>query len=203
MNDIREKYQQYREVAKDGDILLWYGDKFMARAIRFFDDNYVSDAGEKIKDQAYYTHSSIIFWGRGKRLQNADSWYRGITVVPASDRVSYYNDFCVLRPKMNHVLDHETQMEVGIKWIMDKWESHVKYDYFNVPRVALIKKTGIDITGLAKRSDFICSEFTQAFTLILGIKDYYRRLIFTPQDHIRFNAGSFEVLFDNKLIVKQ
>lgn len=202
MNDIREKYTQYRKQAKDGDILLWHGSGVMARIIRACDTWYLNDAGEKILDRAYYTHASIVLWGRGERLQNADSWSNGVDIVPLSDRIDFYNDFCVLRPKMQHVLSADDQMKVGIDFIMDKWQDHVKYDYMLLPRIALIKKTGIDITGLGKKQKVICSEFTRDFTFSLAIKDYFRRELFTPQDHIRFNAGSFEVLFDNKLMKK-
>lgn len=201
MKTIQEKYDLYRPVAKDGDILLWHGNKIMARTIRFFDTNYINRAGEKVKDPAYYTHSSIAMWGRGNRLQNADSWSRGVTVLPMSDRINFYLDFCVLRPKLELIDPLNTGViERGIEFIMDKWQAHVKYDYWTLPRVALIKKTGIDITGFGKKSHFICSEFTQAFCAEIGIKDYENLPIFTPQDHLRFHAGSLELLFDNKLI---
>lgn|GEM_PF-3312061 len=202
--DIREKYNSYRKEAKDGDILLWNGNSLMAKLIRFFDDNYVDNEGNKVKDPAYYTHSSLVYWGRGQRLLNADSWYNGITVVPASHRIDVYRDFCVLRPKMDHLKPEQVlaQMDHALNSALKKWDANIPYDYFTTLRVAIIKKTGIDITGLGKRSKFICSEYTQRFTLELGIQDYFRgeNAIFTPQDHLRFEQGSFELLFDDKLI---
>lgn len=193
--DIRAKYSAYRKEAKDGDILLWRGQGIMSRTIRFFDDNYVNDLGLKIEDKAYYTHSSLVYWGKGGRLHNADSWYNGITVVPASHRVEIYTDFCVLRPK--NIAD--SQIEHALNQALKKWDANIPYDYFLLPRIAVVKKTGIDITGLGKKKLNICSEFTQEFSLTLGIKDYYRKELFTPQDHLRLNEGSFEVLFDDKI----
>lgn len=193
---IRQKYANYRQNAKDGDILLWKGNSFLSRAIRFFDDRYINDEGEKVKDPAVWNHTSLVYWGRGERLHNADSWFNGITVVPASHRLDSYVDFCVLRPYMEHVVHPESQIEEALKFVLDEWKANVPYDYFTLPRIALIKRTGIDITGLGKKAHYICSEFTQAFTLRLGIDDYHRRELFTPQDHIRHNAGSFQLLYN-------
>ena len=192
---IKEKYNLYRSQAKDGDILLWRGTSLLARSIRFFDDHYIDDNGNKIKDPAYYTHSSLVYWGRGERLHNADSWSNGITVVPASYRVDYYKDFCVLRPKV----DNHAAIEDGINFALNKWQAHIPYDFFTLPRIALVKKTGIDISHLGSRSKFICSEFTKEFSLRIGVEDYFRRELFTPQDHIRFNNGGLEYLFTEKL----
>ncbi len=193
--NIREKYTNYRKEAQDGDIILWRGHGIMPGLIRFFDSSYINDEGHKVKDMAYFTHSSIVYWGRGDRLHNADSWYNGITVVPASHRVEIYYDFCVLRP-IDISID---QIEHGLNFALQKWDANIPYDYFMLPRIALIKKTGIDLTGLGKKAHYICSEFTQQFSLKLGIKDFFRKELFTPQDHLRHQNGGFEILFDNKI----
>jgi len=200
--DIREKYKEYRSKAQDGDIILWSGTHLLARIIKACDDHYINDEGQDISDPAYYTHTSIMYWGKGKRLHNIDSWAKGITVVPASHRLKLYKDFCVLRPLMDHVLSRSTQIDHGLNWALEQWDAGVKYDYLTLPRIAIVKKTGIDLTGLGKRSKHICSEFTRQYSLKLGIEDYHRREHFTPQDHIRFNEGSFTVLFDEKILKK-
>ena len=100
---------------------------------------------------------------------------------------------------MHHVISPLEQIEHGLDFALEQWKANVPYDYFLLPRVALVKKTGIDLTGLGKISRFICSEFTQEFSLKLGIEDYYRKALFTPQDHIRHLGDGFELLFDNKI----
>lgn len=193
--NIRSKYSEYRKHAKDGDIILWRGNSITSRLIRYFDDFYINDEGDKIKDPAYYTHSSIVYFGKFGRLKNTESWYNGITVVPASHRVEIYTDFCVLRPKNVS----KVQIDHALRQALKKWDTNIPYDYFTLLRLAIIKKTGIDLTGLGKKAHYICSEFTQKYSLDLGIKDFYRRVLFTPQDHLRLNKDGFEVLFDDKL----
>lgn len=194
--DLNAKYQAYRKDALDGDILLWRGNTLMNKLIRYFDDHYINDKGEKIKDPCYYNHASVVYWGKASRLLNCDSWSNGITVVPASHRVDFYLDFCVIRPKES--LESIAKLDRAINFALDEWTADVPYDHFTLLRIAIIKKTGIDITKLGSRSKYICSEFTQEFCAQFGIQDYKRLNLFTPQDHIRFNAGSFEVLFDDR-----
>lgn len=178
---IKEKYEAYRKIAKDGDILLFRGTSFVAKGIQYFDD-------------AYYNHSAVVYWSKN-RLEMLDAWYGGVVKVPASRRalVDYKKgDFCVLRP----IGKSKEELEEGIRAINERWHAITKYHYGMLLRIALIKKTGIDITGLSKRERTICSFTTRDFTNAAGIECYRDLYLPTPEDFLRFiDTSQVRVLF--------
>lgn len=165
----QEKYAIYRKVAKDGDILLFRGNSIPAKGIQYFDN-------------AYYNHSAIVYWNRG-RLEILDAWYGGIVKVPASKRIRDYEngDFCVIRLQANVV-----DISKGIDVLNNRWQAEVKYHYAMLFRIALIKKTGIDITGISKRNRVICSFATREYTDAVGINCYKNLHLITPEDFKRY-----------------
>ena len=180
---IKEKYEAYRKIAKDGDILLFRGTGFVAKGIQYF-------------DKSYYNHSAVVYWNR-ERLEMLDAWYGGVVKVPASKRalVDYKNgDFCVLRP-----IKPKDGIQEGINTINNRWHAVTKYFYGMLFRIALIKKTGIDITGLSKRDRTICSFTTRDFTNAAGIEAYRHLHLPTPQDFLRYiDESEVRILFHTK-----
>jgi len=164
----QEKYAIYRSVAKDGDILLFRGNTIPAKGIQYF-------------DKAYYNHSAIVFWNRG-RLEILDAWYGGLVKVPASKRMRDYEkgDFCVVRLQAS-----AEDINRGINALNDRWQAEVKYHYAMLFRIALIKKTGIDITGITKRNRTICSFATREYTNAVGIECYRNIPLITPEEFKR------------------
>jgi len=192
---IKLKYDRYRLDAVDGDIILWKGNGLISNLIRKFDNFYINDDNIKIKNKAYYTHISFVHWHRD-RLENCDAWTNGITNVPMSHRIKQYKDFCVLRPT------NSSKIEYGIFKGLGDWESEIKYDYLKLLRLTIIKKFGIDITGLTNNSKQICSSFIQKYSENIGLNSYKFRKLLTPQDFIRFvNHGIYnneiEILFND------
>ena len=180
---IQEKYEAYRKIAKDGDILLFRGRSFLARSIQYFDD-------------AYYNHSAFVYWNRG-RLELLDAWYGGVEKVPASKRVKDYSpngDFCVIRIKKPGA-----DIEAGISYVNNRWHAETKYHVAMLFRIALIKKTKIDLTGLSKRDRTICSFTTRDFTNAAGVECYKNIHLITPHDFIRYADGDeVKILFHTK-----
>lgn len=172
-------YYNIRKDIKDGDIIAYRGNGFLAKTIQFFDN-------------AYYNHVGIAKW-IGNRLFTIDMWYQGIEIVPLSRRMKYYDKFCIIRP-----LNKSSQLvDVVIDSVIEKIERDAKYDYFLLPRIAFLKKTGIDLVRLGKNNRYVCSELCQYFFNNLEIDCYKNINLITPQDFIRkANEDEVELLFD-------
>lgn len=177
------KYVENRNIFKTGDLVLYRGSSFLAKNIQYFDN-------------AYYNHIGIVVkvdeWDRVLTL---DMWSQGIVLVPLSRRMAGYKDFCILRPYAKN-----GKIEESIKTILQSWDGReIKYDNLLLLRVALIKKTGIDLTGLGEKSKFICSELAQYYTHLLGLDVYDDINLITPQDFLRYKDTNFDVLLDDSL----
>jgi len=173
------EYYNVRSEFKDGDIVLYRGNGFMSKSIQYFDD-------------AFYNHIGIVKW-IGNRLFTIDMWTQGIEIVPLSRRIKTYNYFCIIRFKDKSV----DFIDKAIDSVFEKVERDTKYDYFLLPRVAFLKKTGIDLVGMGKKNRFICSELCQYFSDNLEIDCYKNINLITPQDFIRKKDDKeVEVLFD-------
>lgn len=173
-----KKYDELRSKIKNGDLILYRGSSFMSKAIQYFDD-------------AYYNHIGVVWkLGDSDRLLTLDMWSGGLDLIPLSRRMEGYSDFCILRPKTTQKVIKST-----IDSLIKEWEStNVRYDYWLLLRIALIKKTGIDVTGLGKNKNFVCSEFAQKYTNKLGFSTYNDIKLITPQDFIRYVDDNFDVI---------
>ena len=178
-----DDYYFVRDKIQDGDIFLWSGNGIMARSIMYFDD-------------AQYNHISVVKW-IGKRVFNIDMWYHGIEINPLSRRMLYdYKRFCCIRP-----LGVEKELiNNAIENILEKVEALRRYDYWLLPRIALLKKTGIDLTRFGRGDRYICSELIQTYTNDLRIESYERLKLITPQDFLRFaDVTSVEILYNEPI----
>jgi len=173
-----QKYIDNRSMFKNGDLVVYRGSSFMSKAIQYF-------------DKAYYNHIGVVWTPeKSDRLLTLDMWSDGLACIPLSRRMSGYDDFCILRPKTT-----ESNIEDSIKKILSYWDgTNVGYDYGLLLRFVIVKKTGIDLTGLSKKKNFICSEFAQYYTNLLGFKTYDEVDMITPQDFMRYIDENFEIL---------
>lgn len=179
---IPQKYYDVKDSIQNGDIILYRGNSILAKCIRFFDDS-------------YYTHTGIVWKHESSgRLLTLDMWSKGIALVPLSRRMENYSDFCVLRPKVTKKMKRS-----AIDSILKTWDGRdINYDAALLLRIAIIKKTGIDLTGLGKSKSFICSELQQQYTDLLGLPEYKDIKLITPQDFLRYlNPANMNVLFDD------
>ena len=176
-----EKYDELRSKIKNGDLILYRGSSFLSRSIQYFDD-------------AYYNHIGVVWkLGDSDRLLTLDMWAEGLDLIPLSRRMDGYTDFCILRPKTTQKVIKHT-----IDELLKEWDGlDVKYDYWLLLRIALIKKTGIDITGLGKSKKFVCSEFAQEYVNKLGFDTYSDIKLITPQDFIRYIDENFDLIYDS------
>ena len=177
------KYAELRNEIKNGDLILYHGSSFLSKSIQYF-------------DKAYYNHIGVVWkLDDADRLLTLDMWSEGLTCLPLSRRMQGYKDFCILRPKCS-----EEKINAAINILLKDWDGRdISYDNLLLLRIAIIKKTGIDITGLSKDNKYICSEFGRLYTSYLF--DTYKNIdIITPQDFIRFIDENFEIIADTRLI---
>jgi hypothetical protein len=176
---ILPKYSTHRSEIKNGDVILFHGTSMMSKAIQYF-------------DEAYFNHSGIVWIPeKSDRVLTLDMWQQGLACLPLSRRMSGYSDFCVIRPKVDSAV-----IDQAIKTALGLWDGRdVGYNYGLLLRIAMIKKTGIDLTGLGKKNNFICSGFTQYFISLLGLHTYENVKLITPEDFMRFIDENFEILF--------
>jgi hypothetical protein len=120
-------------------------------------------------------------------------WSGGLDCVPLSRRMQGYRDFCILRPKIG-----EFKIDLSISEALNEWDGRdIKYDNMLLPRVAIIKKTGIDFTGLGEKGKFICSEFAQYYCDLLGLNTYSNINLITPEDFRRYIDENFMLIYDD------
>lgn len=181
--NLPQKYIANRDLFQTGDLVLYRGTSFLSKAIQYF-------------DQAYYNHIGVVVKSTElERNLTLDMWAEGLAFVPLSRRVAGYKDFCILRPKV------EPNVTLSaIKEVVKGWDGHqVSYDKMLLLRVALIKKTGIDITGLGDKNKFICSEFAQYYSHLLGFSTYDSYDLITPQDFMRYIDENYTILLHDAI----
>lgn len=176
-----EKYNKLRDEIKNGDLILYRGNSMLAKSIEYF-------------DKAYYNHIGVVWRPEDtNRVLTLDMWSNGLDCIPLSRRMAGYKDFCILRPKVSN-----DKTESAIRLVMDDWDGRdIKYNYMLLFRVALIKKTGIDLTGFGNKDRFICSQFVQRYCDLLGLKTYSMINLITPEDFRRFIDDNFELIYDD------
>lgn len=168
---LTSRYNNIRKDLKPGDLVLYHnGGIFcgiMGKLIQFFDN-------------AHFTHIGIVD-KFSDRVISLDMWSTGMEVVPLSRRMKLWKEFIVLRP-----IADDMDIQKSIQDVYSRvWERDVKYDRSTLLRIAIKKKTGIDLTKLGRVDRYICSELAQHFTGNLGIKCYENLKTITPQDFIR------------------
>jgi len=182
-NEVPQKYLDNRDNIKNGDLILYTGTSMLAKAIMYF-------------DRAFFNHIGVVWKvedpeSKEYRILTLDMWTKGLVVVPLSERMSGYKDFCILRPKVNQEVIESAIFE-GLRL----WEGKVGYDYSLLLRVAAIKKFGIDITSLGRKNRFICSEFAQAYCNKL-VPTYKNINLITPEDFRRYIDDNFELILND------
>lgn len=179
--DIQEKYKKARPFLKNGDIILFRGNFLLAKAIRFF-------------DSAYYTHIGVVLKVEDRFLI-LDSNSKGVKPDFLSERMNSYVDFCILSP-----IRTNAQIDISLNKALERGDHRTKYDFLLLLRIALVKKLGINLTGLGSPKRDICSEFVQFYTDCLNIICYKNDTLITPQDFIRYrNPSELNISFDNSI----
>ncbi|KKQ95370.1 MAG: hypothetical protein UT21_C0006G0042 [Candidatus Woesebacteria bacterium GW2011_GWA1_39_11b] len=178
------KYEEYRKAAQDGDIVLCRNTSWIGRQI------------SKI-DNAYYTHSLVIFWKAG-RLFIFDATETGAHPELASIRMERYEDFCVVQPCRNAI-----EKERALEQLFIFSEPGIKYNFAAIVKIAAYEKLGLNIFKKPFPNREICSELSLKYCNGYPLKCYsegrFSRPFFTPQDFIRYaSQEDVIILFTEK-----
>lgn len=162
-----DDYYSVRSQIQKGDIVLIQRRSFISSCIRYFDN-------------AYWTHVGIVH-EMGDRLITIDMWNRGIELVPLSRRINDSEEFRIYRP-----VTSKQAIDKAITNIINIWERDRNYDYWLLLRIAIFKKTGIDLAGLGSKKRNVCSELVQEYTESIGLDCYRSVDLITPEDFVRY-----------------
>lgn len=189
-NELSKKYIDNRDSIQNGDIILYKGSSLMAHSIQYL-------------DKAYYNHVGVVWKVEDPdntkefRLLTMDMWTKGLCLVPLSERMADYDDFCIIRPDAKGAIT-----DSAIFSSLKQWEGKIGYDYMLLLRIAMIKKTGMDISSLGKSDKYICSEFAQYYCSLLNIPTYNSIKLITPEDFRRYMDSNFKILLDDAPAVR-
>jgi hypothetical protein len=180
MNTI-DKYNELRPKIKNGAVALFRGHHALAKTIQW-------------TDKAYYNHSALVF-DAGGRLMVLDANAPGVAPEFLSERVSQYDDFCIINP----LIDERT-INNGVNLAIAKdLQLRFKYDFALLPKVLIAKKLGLPISHSLETNRSICSVFTgYHYGMLIGEYNWVNQALkadfFTPQDHLRYLSDKWEVL---------
>jgi hypothetical protein len=174
-----EKYNKYRNQIRHGDIILFRGNSLLSKTIQYFDN-------------AYYNHTEVAL-EVNSRLLCIGSNRSGVKPDFLSNKIAEYVDFCVLR-----LLVPDLHIALGLYKSIERGEIRTFYDFLLLPRIALVKKTGINISSLGSKDRDICSEFSRYYANAAGVDCYNNIELITPQDFVRFaNTDKVSLLFND------
>jgi len=175
----REYYEKHvRPNVKTGDLMLFRGKSLLAKTIQYFDD-------------AKWNHIGVVFRTAG-RFFIVDSNRRGVHPEFLSERCMDNVEVAVIRPRTAF---HQEKQKAMCK-LMSEADAGIKYDFSLLARIAIARKTGVDLAALGNEKKDICSEFARRYALKVGMTHYDNRPNWiTPQDFVRMhNSQAAELI---------
>jgi hypothetical protein len=181
-----KKYLDNRADIKQGDIILFRGNAFISRGIRWL-------------DKAPYNHAAVVFEAHGRKLVLESTGHgvnpRFLSVVMKKEK---YTNFCIIRPK--HWT--EEQMRIALSATFDAAEEVIEYDIWHIAQIAVKRLFDRTVDWKSKRKD-ICSEFARRYARSFDPKpDNFEmprmpNSFITPWDFVLYADPNFEVLWDD------
>lgn len=182
-----EKYLKNRHQIQQGDIILFRGNAFISRAIRWL-------------DKAPYNHAGIVFEAHGRKFVMESTGHgvnpRFLSVVMKKEK---YTDFCIIRPKSWT----NAQISAALEAVFDTAQEVIEYDHKLILQIAIKRLTNRNVRMDSQRLD-ICSEFARRYARLLAdpIADNFEtpRMpndFITPWDFVLYANPHFDVIFDS------
>ncbi len=181
-----KKYQTHRDDIHVGDIILFRGDAFISKAIRWLDN-------------APYNHAAIVFEANGRKFI-MESTRHGVNprLLSVAIKQEKYTDFCIIRPKSWSSDD----VSIALTKAFKSAEKGIGYDFKLMLQIAIKRLTNTDVDWASKRQD-ICSEYAQRYTKKFENPkaDNYEsppmpNKFITPWDFVIYAKPHFDVLFN-------
>lgn len=170
-NYIKEKYARLRPEIKQGDLILFRGDRLLSKIIQESDSN------------AYYNHIGVV----GKicgAVFIIDSNANGVHPERLSTRMEKYSDFTIIRSYKNYRAINKALT----KLLKRQDETEVKYDFINGAKALFNRWFGWNLKTKKVYNRDICSMFVLPYALdlemVFPINDMND--LFFPQDYFRY-----------------
>lgn len=181
MSIIEEKYRRNRHLIKDGDLILFHGNGFVATVIRSSDK-------EPDGSWAKHSHIGIVFEKHGA-LFILDANANGVQADRLSWRVRKYHkdgDFTVIHPLATEEKVGE-EMSKLLSRSDSKW---IKYDIKNGLKELCNRRFGWNLKTSLRSEHFICStnDAEYAANLNMVTDEFKNKTIVFPQDYIRYRS---------------
>jgi hypothetical protein len=182
-----KKYVDNRADIKQGDIILFRGNAFISRGIRWLDN-------------APYNHAAVVFEAHGRKLVLESTGHgvnpRFLSVVMEKEK---YTNFCIIRPKAWT----EDQMLSALNATFDSAEKVINYDHLLLAQIAIKRLFDRTVEWKSQRMD-ICSEFARRYARSFPDPkaDNFEmprmpNSFITPWDFVLYAEPNFEVLWDD------
>jgi hypothetical protein len=182
------KYNSNRHLIKQGDIILFHGNKAISKIIRECDGD------------AYWNHIGIVADIAGV-LFIIDSNAPGVHPERLSVRIRKYDnadgDFMIIR-------SHKSELEINkaLNNVLNNLEKvgNVKYDYINGIKSLLNRYFKTKFKIKIKHDALICSMFAYPYELELDAiyPATFEESLFFPQDTIRYKKSFIIVVNQNQ-----
>jgi hypothetical protein len=182
-----KKYLDNRADIKQGDIILFRGNAFISRGIRWLDN-------------APYNHAAVVFEAHGRKLVLESTGHgvnpRFLSVVMEIEK---YTDFCIIRPRQWS----EEQILTALSATFDSAEKVIEYDHWLIAQIAIKRLFDRTVEWKSQRMD-ICSEFARRYArnYTAPQADNFEmprmpNSFITPWDFVLYAEPNFEVLWDD------
>ena len=181
--DIIKKYNEARPFISNGDLVLFHGKSLLSRTIQKLDN-------------CYYNHIGVVIESNN-RLFIIDSNEGGVEPDFLSDRIKEYKDFCIITP----LEWAPQQIENALGQVIDKSETHIKYDFFLLVKIAMYRKFGWKIKRHNENRD-ICSEFARRYLRYLEPETTCFEqpnlpyIFITPFDFLLYKDSNYNIKFN-------
>lgn len=171
--NIVDKYNMFRGLLKDGDLVLFHGKGIIANIIQHCDN-------------AYYNHIGVIIEKHGA-LFIVDSNEKGVQADRLSWRINKYRkggDFTIIRPLIG-IEFINSEMNRLLHRSDDKW---IRYDFFNGIKELLNRRFGFKLKVNLNEDRDICSDFVSRYACNLDLvnQKFKDKSIVFPEDYIRY-----------------
>jgi hypothetical protein len=171
--NIVDKYNMFRGLLKDGDLVLFHGKGIIANIIQHCDN-------------AYYNHIGVIIEKHGA-LFIVDSNADGVQADRLSKRIEKYKrggDFTIIKPTVKREFI-DLEMRRLLNRSDEKW---IKYDFYNGIKELLNRRFGFKLKITLNDNRDICSDFVSRYACDLDLvnQKFKDKTIVFPEDYIRY-----------------
>lgn len=189
---------------QEGDSLAWRGSSMLAKIIRWADNN------------SYYNHvDGIVYKDPSLRYWRViRSWNGGVEDISLYQALESYdkegNDVCIIRPSCK-----TEQIKKRISWLKEKVGNNKGYDHKLLLLHLLwlkgnkfLSKFGLSLSEVFlykfdNKNKYVCSELYQWSCVEVGLEEFKKDKLMTPQNAVDVTKINGKTLCDTKFKLRK